>query len=140
MVRFFRIAAVAAAVMISIAGCSNGSSALGIHNASVRINGAVIEHRPRVRCEQVEWLWKIETLQDRPGFSAQVHTGDVVEARAVQIRDLGGFTGDFWDVTVGSADAIVENGTFVITGTAEGSYGHAPTERSTATFEIRTDC
>lgn len=88
----------------------------------------------------MQWVWHIETLDDAPGFSAQVRTGDSVEARAVQINSLGGFTGSFWDLTVGSADAVVDEGTFIVTGTAEGAYEDSPTDPATANFEIRTAC
>ena len=85
-------------------------------------------------------MWHISTLQESPGFTAQVHTGDSVEPVAVQMQDLAGFTGSYWDVTVGQAKADVKGGTFVIKGTAEGYYLANSSERATAEFEIRTDC
>ncbi|WP_197376469.1 lipoprotein LpqH [Mycolicibacterium baixiangningiae] len=133
------VALLAAAALVA-AGCSDGYEALGTHTAHVFINGSDIGERPRIRCEQVQWVWYIETLQDAPGFTAQVSTGERVEPRAVQIDNLGGFTGSFWDVTVGSADAEITDGTVIVEGTAEGFYHENPSDRASATFEIRTDC
>lgn len=85
-------------------------------------------------------MWLIETLTATPGFTAQVRTGETVEPRSVQFTGLGGFTGGFTDVTVGSAEATVEDGMFVISGTAHGFYDEQVFDQTTAAFEIRTDC
>ena len=129
----------ATSVALVATGCSSGWDAVGSHTATVFINGKEAA-QPKVECDQVQWVWHIRSLQDQPGFSAQVHTGDTVAPRAVQIDGIGGFTGSYWDLTVGSAEATVENRTFTVTGTAEGYYESDPAERSTADFEIRTDC
>jgi hypothetical protein len=132
--------AVVGVTAVVATGCSGGHAALGTHTAEVFINGVDIGERPRVDCEQVRWTWYVETLRDTPGFSAQVRTGETVEPRALQITDLGGFTGSYWTGTVGAATAAIVDGTLILTGTAEGSYRHAPTEDATARFAIRTDC
>lgn len=128
-------------------GCSSGYEALGTHTARVLINGSEVAERPPIRCEQVGWVWFIETLQQSPGFTAQVRTGDTVGARLVRIDDLGGFTGSSWNTTAVTAvtagvetDATLTEGTFTITGTAVGYYSDDPSETATADFEIRTDC
>lgn len=137
-----RRAVLAAAVATASAatGCSGGYPALGTHTAEVLINGVDIGERPRVRCEQVEWVWYVETLNETPGFGAQVKTGETVEPRALQIDDLGNFTGSFWEGTVGAASASIVEGTLILTGTAEGYFHDAPNEEATARFAIRTDC
>ncbi|WP_422746366.1 lipoprotein LpqH [Mycobacterium sp. WMMD1722] len=137
LVRTFGVIAVA---ILAITGCGRDFRALGTHTAQVSINGRDIGEQPRVSCDQIQWVWHIRTVQDSPGFTAQIRTGDSIEPRAVQIEGLGGFTGSFWDVTVGSAEAAVDDGTFIVTGVAEGYYEQSPTDRSTANFEIRTDC
>lgn len=85
-------------------------------------------------------MWLIETLPPQPGFNAQVRTGASVEPRSVRIDDLGGFTGGFSDATAGSAQATVQDGSFVITGTADGFYDGNISNTGTATFEIQLDC
>lgn len=133
------VAAMSGALLVA-SGCSDGYAALGTHTATVFINGAELDERPRIRCEQIQRNWYIETLKDAPGFTAQIRTGDDVIARGVQIEQLGGFTGSFWDGTVGAADAEVVDGTFRVSGSAEGYYLHDPSENTTAEFLIRTDC
>lgn len=128
------------AVGLVVTACSSGTSALGTRTATVTINGTEMEDRPRVRCQQVEWIWLIETLTDEPGFTAQVRTGETVEPRSVQFAGLGGFTGGFTDVTAGSAEATVEDGTFMIRGRAHGFFGEQVFNQTMADFEIRTAC
>jgi hypothetical protein len=133
-------AAVVAAVTITASGCSAGYDAVGTRTAQVLINGVDIGERPQIRCEQVQWVWYVQTLRATPGFTAQVRTGETVEPRALQIDDLGGFTGSYWDGTVGAAAASIVEGTLILTGTAEGYFHDAPKEDVTARFAIRTDC
>jgi hypothetical protein len=129
---------------LSAAGCTSSYEALGTHTARVLINGAEIGDRPPIRCEQVQWVWFIESLQQTPGFTAQVSTGDAIQAELVRIDNLGGFTGSAWNASVTvpavEADAKVTKGTFTVTGTAVGFYHDDPAETATATFEIRTAC
>ncbi|MGK2853459.1 MAG: lipoprotein LpqH [Microbacteriaceae bacterium] len=134
------------ATTLLVAGCSSSYEALGTDTARVLINGSEVAEQPAVGCKQVQWVWFIESLQENPGFTAQVRTGETVVALLVRIENLGGFTGSSWNTTASStptavgADARVVNGTFTITGTAIGSYRDDPTETATARFEIRTDC
>ena len=120
------LAAVCATVALAVAGCSTEPKALGTHTAQMSINGQDAGSL-KVDCEQVQWVWHIESLKDTRGFTAQVRTGDSVKPRAVQIHDLGGFTGSFWDLTVGKAEATVDN---------EPSLSEAP-QRATTT-QLRT--
>jgi len=136
------------AMALVATGCASGYEALGTRTAQVSINGTETAENPRIRCEQVQWVWFIKSLEETPGFSAQVRTGETVVARLVRIEDLGGFTGSSWnaDITgpaipVGvEADAEVADGAFTISGTATGFYQDDPAESATAEFEIRTDC
>lgn len=136
--------AVVMTATLAAAGCSSGYEALGTHTARVLINGNEIEDRPPIRCEQVQWVWFIDTLQPTPGFSAQVRTGGTALALLVRIDKLGGFTGSSWNATASAVDVGVDakavNGTFTIAGTALGFFHDDPTETVTANFEIRTDC
>jgi hypothetical protein len=128
------------AIGLVASGCASGASALGTPTARITINGNEIAERPIVRCQQAEWVWLVETLPPQPGFNAQVRTGASVEPRSVRIDDLGGFTGGWTDTTAGNAKATVVDGSFVITGTADGFYDGNISNTGTATFEIRLDC
>ncbi len=135
-------------VPLAAAACSTGYEALGTHTAHVLVNGNEVAEQPRVSCEQAQWVWFIDSLQENPGFTAQVRTGDAVTARLVRIENLGGFTGSSWNATVTApstpsdvaTNAEIVDGTFTITGTAMGFYQDDPAETATASFEIRTDC
>ncbi len=131
-----------AAVPLVVAGCSDGFKALDTHTAQVRINGSDTGDRLRVRCTQVQWVWFIESLQEAPGFRAQVSTGDSVDARLIRLDDVGGFTGSAWkdSGTEIGADAEFADGAFTITGTATGFFQKDPSATTTAQFEIQTDC
>lgn len=135
-------------VPLVAAGCSTGYAALGTRTAQVSVNGVEVAEPTRVMCDQVQWVWFIESVRDSPGFTAQVRTGETVTALLIRLENLGGFTGSSWNATnmapstpsgVG-ADAEVTDGTFTITGTAMGFYQDDPAETATARFEIRTDC
>ncbi|VEG54359.1 conserved lipoprotein/antigen [Mycolicibacterium aurum] len=135
-------------VPLMVAGCSTGYDALGTQTAQVLVNGSMTAEHTRVTCDQVQWVWFIDSVQESPGFTAQVRTGDTVAARLVRIENLGGFTGSSWNAAVTApstpssvgADAEIADGTFTITGTAMGFYQDDPAEIATASFEIRTDC
>ncbi|MGB2918833.1 MAG: lipoprotein LpqH [Mycobacterium sp.] len=143
-----RLAIAMGAVTLVAAGCSSGYEALGTRTAQVSINGTEVAENPRIQCEQVQWVWFIKSLQETPGFSAQVHTGDTVVPRLVRIENLGGFTGSSWNAETTApatpvgveADAEITDGVFTISGTAMGFYQDDPAETTTAEFEIRTDC
>ncbi|MDZ7883864.1 MAG: lipoprotein LpqH [Mycobacterium sp.] len=140
------LAALAATVLV--AGCASEHQALGTHTARVLINGTEVEERLSVACDQVQWVWFIESTQDAPGFTAQIRTGATVDGRLVRLQSLGGFTGSSWNTTGATpsaatdvrVDAEVTDGTFTISGNAIGSYDEDPAETATARFEIRTDC
>ena len=65
---------------------------------------------------------------------------------SVQIRNLGGFTGAFWDGLKSQdglplkAEATVTGNTYTITGTADGYNTDKPNTRATATFQIKAAC
>lgn len=130
------------ALAFAATGCSRSFEALGTHTASVSVGGRQVAEHPRISCRQVQWQWFIETLEESPGFRAQVHTGRMVDADLIRFDDVAGFTGSAWDDagTPVTADATLVDGTFTITGTATGYFDNDPGETTTTPFEIRTDC
>lgn len=134
-----RFALATAAVLTIPTGCASGPALLEKHLVHVSVDGNNAGDY-LVECDQTGWLWNVETLEERPGLMAQVRTGNSVAARSVQINNLGGFTGSYWDGTTGEADASLVEGKFTIAGTAVGFFHDDPGERTSATFEITTDC
>ena len=134
------ISAGALVVTAGVAGCATPPPALGTHTAEVTINGRDTGSRFPVSCSQFGWDWKVETLDKTPGFIAMFETGDASEPKAVQIRDVGGFTGDYWKYTTGDAQFRIDNGDFVLDGTAVGYTSAKPNKTTSATFAITTHC
>ncbi|MCK0174138.1 MULTISPECIES: lipoprotein LpqH [Mycobacteriaceae] len=137
-----RIIAVLAASAVGLLGaCSSPEPALGARTAEVTVNGEGSGSKYPVECSQAGWTWLISTFDEaKPGFSASIQTGEGVDAHSVQIRDLEGFTGSFWQGTVGEGKATIANDKITITGQAEGSFADDPTGEANATFRIETRC
>jgi ipoprotein LpqH len=125
---------------VNVAGCASPPPALGTHTAQVTVNGRDTGRAHPISCSQFGWDWKIETLDEAPGFTAMFQTGDTVTAESVEIRELGGFTGSYWQGTVGDAEANVVGDAFTISGTAVGFTSQRPNDTVPATFTIKTDC
>ena len=133
----------AAAVFLlaaGVAGCSSPPAALSTHDARVIINGKATNALQPVSCSQTGQSWTIQTTDKEPGFTATIELGDEVTAQAVDIRNLGNFTGTYWDDNLGKAQAKVSQGRFNVSGEAEGFFVDKPNHRVTATFDITTDC
>jgi ipoprotein LpqH len=135
------IASVAALGAAGVSGCGGQPPALGSQTASVSINGADTGKSYPVTCSQDGWSWFITTPSDqKSGFSAALKTGAETAADSVQIRDIAGFTGMYWQGTVGDGQAGISGNTFTLTGTASGSFADNPSGEATATYKIKTDC
>ena len=130
-------ALLAAAVL---AGCSSPPAALGNHDARVTINGKATNALQPVTCTQNGPSWTIETTNKDPGFTANIQLGDEVTAQVVDIRNMGNFTGTFWNDNLGKAKAEVEGGQFSISGEAKGAFADKPNQPATASFDITTSC
>jgi hypothetical protein len=133
-------AAVALLVAAGVAGCSNSPAALGTHDAKVMINGEATNALQPVTCYQTGDSWTIETLDKEPGFTATIKLGDTVTAQAVDIRDLGNFTGTYWEDNLGKASAKVSQNKYTVSGEAQGAFADKPNQSTTTQFEITTDC
>ena len=135
--RFLVAAAVLAA---AVAGCSSPPAALGNHDAKVMINGKATNALQPVTCNQTGQAWTIKTVDKDPGFTATIQLGDEVKAQTVEIRNLGNFTGTYWDDNLGKAQARVSPGKFSISGEAQWALADKPNQSATATFDITTTC
>ncbi len=139
MKRRFPVAAVLL-VAVGVAGCSSKPEALGTHDAKVVIDGKATNALQPVTCSQNGRSWTIQTLDKEPGFTATIELGDTVTPQTVEIRNLGNFTGTFWNDNLGKAQARVNQGKFNVSGEAKGAFGDKPNQSTTATFDITTNC
>jgi len=135
-----RFVAALALVAAGVAGCSSPPAALGTRDAKVIINGEATNALQPVVCSQTGQSWTIETLNKEPGFTATIKLGDTVTAETVDIRNLGNFTGTYWNDNLGKASAKVNQGKFTVSGEAEGAFADKPNQSTTATFDISTTC
>ena len=144
--RFVATALAASAGAVAVAGCSSSGpppqpGSMAANTARVIINGKDVAGLQAVTCSQLQWSSTIETFDKQPGFTVLVtNAGDKVIPQAVEIRDLGGFTGSYWQGLIGQAQATSNGGTYTIIGTAQGSYAEAPNKQSTGAFKIETAC
>lgn len=135
-----RFLAAAAVLVAVVAGCSSPPAALSSHDAKVLINGKATNALQPVTCYQTGESWTIETLDKEPGFTATINLGDTVTAETVNIRNLGNFTGTYWEDNLGKGQAKVSSGKFNVSGEAQGAFADKPNQSTTATFDITTDC
>jgi ipoprotein LpqH len=134
------LAAAALLVVVGVAGCSSPPAALGNRDAKVIINGKATNSLQPVTCTQTGQSFTIETLDKEPGFTATIQLGDTVTAQAVDIRNLGNFTGTYWNDNLGKASAQVNQGKFTVRGEAQGAFADKPNQTTTASFDISTTC
>lgn len=123
------------------AACGVPPAALGSRTAQVTVNGEKVGQPVPVECSQFGWTWLISSAgEDTPGFTASVSTGETIAAHSVQLNDVEGFTGAYWEGTVGDGRASINSGAITISGTAEGSFADNPDGEAAATYEITTTC
>ncbi len=139
MKRRFPVAAVLL-VAVGVAACSSKPAALSNHDAKVIIDGKATNALQPVTCSQVGQSWTIQTLDKEPGFTATIRLGDPVTPQTVEIRNLGNFTGTYWNDNLGKAQARVNQGKFNVSGEAKGAFADKPNQSTTATFDITTNC
>lgn len=128
------------AVALGVAGCSTQEPALGGTTATVSIDGNDTGGAHAVRCRQSGWAWYIETPDKEDGFTAVLSTGGGVTAKSVDFRGVGGFTGSFWADNIGDAEVSGADGSYTITGTADGSFTDTPSDAVSAKFRIQANC
>jgi lipoprotein LpqH len=143
------VSAVGAAVLIvGIGGCSSSGPAdtpqppggLPPNTVHVTVNGQDAGTSKHVKCGQTTQLYTIESGDQNAGVTAMLRFGDKVTAQSVEIRNLAGFTGSFWEGTVGKGEASILGSTYKISGTAVGANNDKPNAQINAPFEIRANC
>lgn len=141
--RILLTVAVAAVAMLS--GCASqpaaetrpGSLLLG--TAQITVNGTDLGLTDAVVCTVSGSLTTITTGTGQSGVTALVSGGDSPVAQSVNIRNLGGFTGNYHRPD-GGATVTMTGRSYSITGTADGFTVSQPAIQTSGTFAIEVAC
>ena len=145
MVNRFVAVSVAAGVAVLIAGCSSSqeqqpAGALPPGTAQVIVDQNDSGKTVNLSCSQVDWTTLITIGDDTSGARVALQTDRGFTPTSVQITDLAGFTGAYWQNTVGEATATRVGDTYKITGTAKGYTNEKPNKDVMTPFEIMANC
>ena len=149
MTKAFVSAVTTAAAVALVAGCSSAPSSpqaqpdgLPQGRAEVTVDGGNAGEVRDVVCTQTGWTWEITVGDERSQATAFVETGRApLQAKAVRLRDVDGFSGSYWDGNHGKATARVDGQIWTISGSIEGfDVDPDSLSRSTRQFTIKANC
>ncbi|MGA9679317.1 MAG: lipoprotein LpqH [Mycobacterium sp.] len=132
-------AAVALVLAATIAGCG-AAETIPRHAARLTIDGNTHTTQPPA-CSQMQGYRTIGILDHDGQVEAVVLlSGERVIPQWVKIRNVGGFTGSFWQGGVGDAHVDLAQSTYTITGSAYGINNSNPNKVVTTDFKITAEC
>ncbi len=132
-------AAVALVLVATIAGCG-AAETIPRRAARLTIDGNTHTTRPPA-CSQDQAYRTIDILDHDGRVEAVVLlSGERVIPQWVKIRNVGGFTGSFWQGGVGDAHVDLAQSTYTITGSAYGINNSNPNKVVTTDFKITAEC
>lgn len=138
---------VAAAALLAVAGCSSGPpdykpgpGMLVAGTAQVTVNGQNTGTTKAVQCSPAGSLTTITTGDQVSGVSALISNKDELTTEAVNINNVGGFTGSYNAGLGGQAKVTMTGRTYDISGTADGFSTDNPSFRTSGTFAIKVAC
>ena len=132
-------AAVALVLVATSAGCGTAET-IPRHAARLTIDGNTHTTRPPA-CSQMQGYRTIDILDHDGRVEAVVLlSGERVIPQWVKIRNVGGFTGSFWQGGVGDAHVDLAHSTYTITGSAYGINNSNPNKVVTTDFKITAEC
>ncbi|MGA9362451.1 MAG: lipoprotein LpqH [Mycobacterium sp.] len=132
-------AAVALVLAATTAGCGTAET-IPRHAARLTIDGNTHTTRPPA-CSQMQGYRTIDILDHDGRVEAVVLlSGERVIPQWVKIRNVGGFTGSFWQGGVGDAHVDLAQNAYTITGSAYGINNSNPNKVVTTDFKITAEC
>jgi hypothetical protein len=132
-------AVVALVLVATIAGCG-AAETIPRHAARLTIDGNTHTTRPPA-CSQIQGYRTIDILDHDGRVEAVVLlSGERVIPQWVKIRNVGGFTGSFWQGGVGDAHVDLAQNAYTITGSAYGINNSNPNKVVTTDFKITAEC
>jgi hypothetical protein len=144
-VRFLALAG-AALLVGSTTACSSPAAAparsgtIPAGTADVTVNGQKLATSQAVDCTFIQSMTTITTGDSATGTTTVIDNSDDLVAKSIDIRDLGGFTGSYWQNLGGDATVGMTGRTITITGTAEGFDAASPSTRIARPFSIVASC
>jgi hypothetical protein len=141
--RLIARAAVGVVLVAATAGCG-AAQTIPRHAARLTIDGNTHNARPPA-CSQMQGYRTIDIVDHSGGLDGRVEavvllSGERVIPQWVKIRDVGGFTGSYWQGGVGDARVDLAQSTYTITGSAYGINKSNPNNTITTDFKIIADC
>ncbi len=135
----FVTSAVVVLVVASCAGCFARSEKPTQQTARITVdNNTRTSHA--VTCDQVQWLLTAHIAAAPASVRVLLKLdSEKPKLESVNIDNFAGFTG-VADAGAGDAKVVFANGTYTITGTAEGSQLNDPRVSLTAPFKIEVGC
>ncbi len=104
------------------------------------INDQVLPETHAVICIPAGSLTTITIGDTSTGTQAFVSNEKALTAKAVNINDLGGFTGSFNQDLQGKAEVTISGYTYTIRGSAKGFDTNNPSLNAVGTFTIKVAC
>jgi lipoprotein LpqH len=108
--------------------------------SEVGIAGQPLVTSELVRCSPAGTQTTIVTGKEGDGTISTIDSTDGLAARSVEVRNVDGFTGSYWQ-GLGDAPTVVQKGrTFLIEGSAMGFDAKNPSARVSQKYSIRVAC
>ncbi|MGB6206462.1 lipoprotein LpqH [Mycobacterium sp.] len=137
--RFITAVGTVLLVVASCAGCSTHSDKVAQKTARITVDDKTRTSHA-ITCNQVQWLLTANISAAPANVRVLLKLdSEKPKLESVNIDNFAGFTG-VADVGAGDAKATFANGTYTITGTAEGSQHNDPRISLTAPFKIEVGC
>ncbi len=124
-----------------LAGCAGDDQRPGQQqlHATVTVGDTTVDTLPV--CTGEQWSWLIDGSQGDHSVNAAVARSEQgAVAQWVKVRDIGGFTGSYWNNGVGKATATANGTTFTIRGELYGVNAQQPNVPATEPFHLVAQC
>jgi hypothetical protein len=108
--------------------------------AQLTVNGQNIGTTEAVQCTPAGSLTTISTGDQASGVTVLISNKDELTTEAVDINNVGGFTGSYNAGLGGTAKVTMTGRTYDVAGTADGFQTADPSFRTSGTFAIRVSC
>jgi hypothetical protein len=145
-IRFGVLAGASLLVGNVVVGCSSPPAApapagtVPAGTAAVTINDQKLATSQAVDCTFIQSMTTIKTGDDAAGATVVVDNATKLDAKSVDIRNLGGFTGSYRQDLGEDATVSLLGRTFTIAGTADGFNAQDPSKRAPGKFSIKVSC